>query len=86
MEIVYSSKFSREYKKLSDDIKDKAERKEIIFRQNPFDERLKTHKLNGKFEEFWSFSVDYKYRIIFEISKDGKSFFFHSISDHRIYR
>lgn len=86
MEIIYSSKFAREYKKLPDDIKNKAEEKEIIFRQNPFDNRLKTHKLNGKLEEFWSFSVDYKHRIIFEISKKGKSFFFHSISDHRIYR
>ncbi|MBU6431018.1 MAG: type II toxin-antitoxin system mRNA interferase toxin, RelE/StbE family [Patescibacteria group bacterium] len=86
MEIIYSSKFSREYKKLPDPIKNKAEEKEIVFRQNPFDNRLRTHKLNGKFEDFWSFSVDYKYRIIFEISKGGKSFIFHSISDHRIYR
>lgn len=65
MKIIYSSKFAREYKKLSNDIKDKAEIKEIIFKKNLFDDRLKTHKLNGKFEEFWSFSVDYKYRIIF---------------------
>lgn len=86
MGILYSSKFIREYKKLPDDIKNKAEEKEIIFRQNPFDDRLKTHKLNGKFEEFWSFSIDYKFRIIFEISKDGKTFHFHSVSDHRVYR
>lgn len=71
---------------MPNDIKKRAEEREIIFRQNPFDERLKTHKLNGKFEGFWSFSVDYKYRIIFEISKDGKFFYFHSVSDHRIYR
>lgn len=46
MEIIYSSKFAREYKKLPNSIKDVAEEQEKIFRENPFDPRLKTHKLN----------------------------------------
>lgn len=86
MKIIYSSKFEREYKKLSAHIKSLAEQKEKIFRQNPFDSRLKTHKLDGKLKEFWAFSIDYKYRIIFEISKDRKLVYFHSVSDHDIYR
>lgn len=86
MDIVYSTKFSREYKKLSKNIKDTAEQQEKIFRANPFDQRLKTHKLNGKFSEFLSFSVGYKYRIIFEFSKDKKTAYFHSVGDHDIYQ
>lgn len=86
MEVVYSSKFAREYKKLTKDIKDMAERNEKIFRDNPFDPKLKTHKLNGKFAGFLSFSIGYEYRIIFEFSKDKKTVYFHTVGDHEIYQ
>lgn len=86
MDIIYSSKFAREYKKLSENIKDTAERQEKIFHINPFDQRLKTHKLKGKFNEFLSFSIGYKYRIIFEFSKDKKTAYFHSVGNHDIYQ
>ena len=86
MEVIYSSKFSREYKKLPKNIKDTAEQQETIFRNDPFDLRLKTHKLNGKFSDFFSFSIGYKYRIIFEFSKDKKVVYFHSVGNHDIYQ
>ncbi len=86
MEIIYTSKFGREYKKLSLNIKKMAEAKEKIFRNDPFDPALKTHKLHGKLKEFYSFSIDYKYRIIFEISENKNIFYFHSVSDHDIYK
>jgi len=85
MKIIYTSKFWREYKKLSAQIKKFAEERERIFRKNPFDPKLKTHKLHGKFKEFLAFSIDYKYRIVFEISKNKKLVYFHSVSDHDIY-
>lgn len=85
MEIIYSSKFAREYKKLSAHIKDLAEELEPVFRNDPFDPKLKTHKLKGKLNGFLSFSIGYKYRIIFEFSKDKKTVYFHSVGDHDIY-
>jgi len=85
MKIIYSSKFAREYKKLSSKIKDIAEKQEIIFRKDPFDSRLKTHKLHGKLENFYSFSVGYKYRIIFEFSKKN-NIYFHSVGTHSVYQ
>jgi addiction module RelE/StbE family toxin len=85
MEIVYSSKFAREYKKLSEDIKDLAEQKETIFRQNPFDPKLKTHKLSGRLREFWAFSIDYKYRIVFEFASDDLVYF-HAVGTHDVYK
>lgn len=84
MRIYYSSKFEREYKKLPRHIKDLAEEKEKIFRNNPFDSRLDTHKLSGRLKEFWAFGIDHKNRIIFEFR--GKYIvWFHSIGDHSIY-
>ncbi|TRZ80941.1 type II toxin-antitoxin system mRNA interferase toxin, RelE/StbE family [bacterium] len=85
MEIIYSSKFAREYKKLSKTIRNIAERREKIFRQNPFDPKLETHKLKGKLSGFLSFSIGHKYRIIFEFSKDKKTIYFHSVGSHDIY-
>jgi len=66
VEIFYSPKFAKEYKRLSPQIKKLAERKEIIFRQNPHDPRLKTHALQNKLQGFWSFSINFQTRIIFE--------------------
>lgn len=86
MEIIYSSKFAREYKKLPKDIKILAEEQETIFRKDPYDTRLKTHKLKGKFDGFLSFSISYKYRIIFEFAKDRKTVYFHTVGDHDIYQ
>ncbi len=86
MEIVYTSKFAREYKKLPDEVKDIAEKSEALFRKNPFDLKLKTHKLKGSLEGFFSFSIGYKYRIIFEFSKSKKRVYFHSVGDHDVYQ
>lgn len=86
MKIIYSSKFAKEYKKLPQSVKMIAEQHEVIFRQNPYNPKLKTHKLKGKFKKFFSFSIGYKYRIIFEFSKDKNTIYFHSVGDHDIYQ
>jgi len=61
MQIIYSPRFVKLYKRLDVQTKIKAEKKEMIFRKNPFDNRLQTHKLSGRFEGLWSFSVEVKY-------------------------
>jgi addiction module RelE/StbE family toxin len=84
MIILYSPKFAREYKKLPDGVKTVAEAKEKIFRKDPFDPRLKTHKLTGEFEGFLSFSVNFSYRIIFDFA-DKNTVRFYRIGTHDIY-
>lgn len=85
MKIYYSSKFAKEYKRLPLRVKIAAERKEKIFRENPRDPRLKTHKLTGKLKEYYSFSIDYQYRIIFEF-QEKSIIWFHSVGTHEIYK
>ena len=85
MRIYYSSKFEREYKKLPKEIKKLAEEKEVIFRKNYFDPKLNTHKLHGHLKEYWVFSVNDKYRIIFEFAEKN-IIWFHSIGDHSVYQ
>lgn len=86
MKIIYSSKFAREYEKLPDNIKDIAEEQETLFRENPFNPKLQTHKLKGKLSGFLSFSIGYKYRIIFEFSKNKNTIYFHTVGNHDIYQ
>ena len=85
MKIFYSNKFDREYQKLPSWVKKIAEKKEQIFRKNPFDPMLKAHKLKGSLKGFLSFSVTQKYRIIFEFI-NSNTVWFHSVGDHSIYK
>lgn len=85
MKIIYSPGFVKSYKKLPLGLKLQAERKEQIFRQNPFDPRLKTHKLKGELSDFYSFYVNYHYRIVFHFEGKEKVIF-DNVGTHQIYR
>ncbi|MDP3764617.1 MAG: type II toxin-antitoxin system mRNA interferase toxin, RelE/StbE family [bacterium] len=85
MEIEYSSNFKRAYRKLVWRVQKKAEQKEVLFRQNPFFPLLKTHKLHGRLKEFYSFSIDAKYRIVFKLVAAHKAVFL-DVGDHDVYR
>lgn len=83
--IYISSHFERAFKKLPKALKEQALRREKYFRANAFDPRLKTHKLKGHLEGFWSFSLNYSHRILFEFLGDSEVAFV-DIGDHQIYQ
>lgn len=85
MRIISTAKFEREYKKLPDPIKDKAEIAMEIFKNNSADARLRVHKLKGNFCGYLAFSVDYNYRIIFRYGNDEELFLI-TIGSHDIYK
>ena len=84
MVIFYHSKFKQQFRKLRKEVKSAAIKREKIFRQNPFDPRLKTHKLHGELSEFWSFSINYQCRVIFDFV-DENTVRFYNIGKHDIY-
>ena len=84
MQIFYSRKFAKEYKRLPLKVKLLAEKKEEIFRKNPFESQLKTHKLGGRLRDYNSFPIDFQYRIVFEF-ENKDTVWFHSVGDHSIY-
>lgn len=84
MEIIYSPQFARAYRKLPGDVKVLAEQRVALFRENPFNPALDTHKLHGHLREFWSFSVGRRYRIIFEFGHKN-AVCFHTVGSHDIY-
>ena len=72
MEVAFSDSFKKTFKKK---IKATEVEKEFwyrldIFILNPFEPKLKTHKLSGKLKGLWSFSVEYDLRVVFYFTKD----------------
>jgi len=85
MDIIYTAEFIRLFKKLPLVVKKEAIKKEALFKTNPFDARLRTHKLSGKLKNCSAFSISFSYRIICEFGKN-KTIYFHSIGKHDIYK
>ena len=72
MEISFSESFKKVFKKRIEDVNTDQmfwERVQI-FIENPFDARLKTHKLSGKLDGLSSFSVAYDIRVVFYFTKE----------------
>ncbi len=67
------------------EVKNKAFVKENIFRINPHDTRLDTHKLHGKYKDYFAFTVVGQYRIMFSFNKSGNVEFI-NIGTHEIYK
>ena len=83
-EIHYSSRYIKSLKRCGLQRK-LIEKKINDFIINPLDKSLKTHKLSGKLEGYWSFSVNYHFRVIFYyINKDIVGFV--DIGTHEIYK
>ncbi len=86
MEVSFSKSFKREFKKR---IKSTVLETEFwirleMFIADPFDSRLKTHKLSGKLKGLWSFFVDFDTRVVFFFTNDKpKKAVFTDIGTHQ---
>lgn len=85
MRITVSPRFEKNYKSLPKRIKQKAKEQELFFRKNPFDPRLKTHRLTGREKEAWAFSINYSYRIKFIFLTEDEVLFL-DVGTHEIYK
>jgi mRNA-degrading endonuclease YafQ of YafQ-DinJ toxin-antitoxin module len=85
MEIEYKPSFIREYNKLPLELQEEVLEKIELFKNPANHKQLKVHKLHGVFANCYSFSVNYKYRIVF--SRDSKTVCsFLAIGDHDVYK
>ena len=70
--IYYSSHFEKAFKKLPKKVQKQADIKVKDFRVDYFNPLLKTHKLKGALKDYWSFSINHSYRILFEFIDDDE--------------
>lgn len=85
IEIRYTSRFLKKLKRIPKIFINKIDKNEEVFRNDCFDLSLKTHKLNGKMEKLYAFSITHSYRIVFEFIKKNVVVFI-DIGDHSIYK
>ena len=82
---LYSSRFERAMAGLGPEYKRLVAERFVIFKDNCFDARLKTHKLKGKLFGHWSFSLTYSLRVLFCFTEDN-AVIFEDVGDHSIYQ
>jgi plasmid maintenance system killer protein len=80
----YKPSFVRQLNKLPTAIQDEVFEKLELFKNVENHQKLKVHKLKGKLQSFYSFSVNYSHRIVFAYETKNDVVFI-SIGDHDIY-
>lgn len=85
MEVSLKPRFLRKLKKLPDSLREEVFDKIDLFKDPRNHSSLKVHKLHGAMHGCWSFSVNYRYRIVFEWEKPNESAVLLTIGDHSIY-
>lgn len=85
MRIFLSHQFEKNYKNLPKKIKLLLQKKEDLFRKNPYNPSLKTHHLGGLLKDLSSFSVNYSYRVLFRFI-DKERVIFYDVGTHSIYQ
>lgn len=84
MIIRYKPSFIREFKKLPIGLQEDVLEKISIFSDVGNHKKLKVHKLKGRLSAFYSFSVTYSHRIVFEYESKNEVVFL-TIGDHDVY-
>mgnify|MGYP001576425153 FL=1 len=84
-QIFVTKKFKKQFKKTPKSVKKQFKNKLKILKNNPFNELLKTHRLQGHLKDFYSFSINYQYRSIFGLKKIN-IIILHKIGTHEIYK
>jgi plasmid maintenance system killer protein len=85
IEIIFAPVFVSRFKRLEPDLQEEALGKVDLFHDRNNHKVLKVHKLKGKFAGLFSFSVNFKTRIIFEFTGKNEVSFL-DIGDHDIYK
>lgn len=85
MEVIYIPRFVRQFDKLDNDLQEKVLEKIEFFKNKRNHPGLAIHKLHAQLVGRFSFSVNFKYKIIFQyLSK--KEVVLLAIGDHEVYR
>ncbi|MBV9211126.1 MAG: type II toxin-antitoxin system mRNA interferase toxin, RelE/StbE family [Acidobacteria bacterium] len=88
MEIAFSSSFKRAFKKNvagNASLETRFWQRVEFFKNNPFDSKLRTHKLSGRLKDLWSFSIEYDLRVIFPFIEQDKVVFVDIGSHKEVY-
>ena len=85
LNLIYAPAFVKQFKKLEPALQNEVLEKIEIFKDGKSHQSLKVHKLHGVFKSCYSFSVNYKTRIVVDyLSKSEVSLL--AVGDHDLYK
>lgn len=85
LNVIYPPSFIRKFNRLESALQKEVLQKVELFRNKDNHKILEVHKLHGKFKDYFSFSINYKFRIVFRyVSKN--EVMFADIGGHEIYK
>ena len=82
MEIKFTSRFAKQYKKAPFEIKASFDKRLDIFLQNKFNSLLNNHSLSGKYKGWRSVNITGDWRAIFREFENGEIIYFDIIGTH----
>ncbi len=87
MDVFYTPRFKREFNKLPEALQNEANEKIGLFKKEPENHGLlKVHKLKGRLAGRLSFSVNYRYRIVFLfVDRKRSTAILLAVGDHAVY-
>lgn len=85
--VRFTVSFVRQMKRLEKDLFSEVVEKVELFKNEKNHSLLKVHKLHGPLSDFYSFSVNYKNRVVFEYApRNKKEAWLHFVGDHDVYK
>ncbi|MBI2636460.1 type II toxin-antitoxin system RelE/ParE family toxin [Candidatus Peregrinibacteria bacterium] len=83
--VLYKPTFVRQYDQLPTELQEEVKECIALFQKNPRCQSLRMHKLRGALRGFLSFSVNYRYRIVFQWEGRSTAILL-AVGDHDVYR
>ncbi len=75
IEIISDEAFLRilkKWRKKHPELVDRFQQKLTLFSRDPFHPSLRTHSLSGNLAGYWSISINYEQRLVFQFLSDTK--------------
>lgn len=85
MDVAFTPQFRRQFRKLPPTLQEEAFEKIAAFKNPAKHAALRVHKLQGELKGRWSFSINYRYRIVFMWEKQNISAILLAVGDHSVY-
>jgi len=85
LNLIYTSVFLKEYNSLEVSLQEEVSEKITLFCSKNNHKTLKVHKLHGALKDRYSFSVNYKIRIVFRYLSSNEVALL-DLGDHDLYK
>ncbi len=84
LEVAYTPKFIRAYKKLVPELQIEVKEAISLLQDQSKHSHIRVHKLHGRLADRYSFSVNYRTRVVFQFLSEGRVLLL-MIGDHSVY-